>query len=357
MSTKTSFITPHCISAYVVCKTLDSPRYLLIRRCGKYWPGTWQVVTGGIENGETAGQAALREIREETGLIDIQLYSADSVETFYMQDSNQIAFAPVFVGFVEKMDVQLSPSEHDAFEWMSFENAKKRLGWAEQKRVITLVHECCVLQKPNDLLLIDILHQSKTIQKKQDRDNDFELDEKVSKKICQDIVIRPMHAQDISRVADLYLPWSTMEKTTDRWQKYYEEQRQKIRTVAVVEKNDQILGYGSLLRRSEYPHFSNIPEISDVWIYEKHRRQGIGKQLLSWLEKLAHQEGYAQIGIGVGLYQDYGPAQNLYFQLGYKPDGRGITYKHASVVPGESYPVDDDLIIWMTKPLRSMSNG
>jgi hypothetical protein len=36
-------------------------------------------------------------------------------------------------------------------------------------------------------------------------------------------------------------------------------------------------------------------------------------------------EEHTQIGIEVGLYLDYEAAQKLYFQLGYVPDGQGIT--------------------------------
>lgn len=52
----------------------------------------------------------------------------------------------------------------------------------------------------------------------------------------------------------------------------------------------------------------------------------------------ASQEGYNEIGVGVGLYRDYGQAQQLYFQLGYI-EGNGITYKGQSA------------ILWMIKPL------
>jgi GNAT superfamily N-acetyltransferase len=109
-----------------------------------------------------------------------------------------------------------------------------------------------------------------------------------------------------------------------------------------------------LLRKQECPFFAkkNIPEINAIWIDEDHRNQGLGTTLIKWIEDLARQEGYHQIGIGVGLYKDYGPAQRLYFQLGYIPDGNGITYKGQSTVPGQSYPLDDDLILWLTKTLR-----
>ncbi len=169
-------------------------------------------------------------------------------------------------------------------------------------------------------------------------------------------LIRPMNAHDIAKIVSRYsFPWSTPEKTKVLWDTYYREQQDHIRTVAVLEKDNEILGYGSLLRKPESPVFAdqNIPEINTIWIDEDHRRHGLGTTLIKWLEKLASQEGYDQIGIGVGLYRDYGPAQKLYFQLGYVPDGNGITYKGQPTVPGQTYPLDDDLILWLVKTLPS----
>lgn len=163
-----------------------------------------------------------------------------------------------------------------------------------------------------------------------------------------------MNVHDIAKIVSRYsFPWSTSEKTQDLWDTYYHEQQEGIRTVAVLEENYEILGYGSLLRKPECPFFArkNIPEINAIWIDENHRRQGLGKALIKWLEELAKHEGYDQIGIGVGLYQDYGPAQKLYFQLGYVPEGNGITYKGQPTVPGQTYPLDDDLIFWLEKSL------
>lgn len=169
-----------------------------------------------------------------------------------------------------------------------------------------------------------------------------------------DIVLRNLQENDIEIIAATFnAPWTTIEANTEKWKQYYKEQQQHIRTVCVLQTENQFIGYGSLLRISEYPHFKNahIPEINDVWIGSDHRRKGFGKMLLSHLEDLARQEGYSRIGIGVGLYQDYGPAQNLYFRQGYAPDTMGITYKCAAVIPGQSYPVDDELLIWLTKSL------
>jgi GNAT superfamily N-acetyltransferase len=175
------------------------------------------------------------------------------------------------------------------------------------------------------------------------------------KRIQTDVQIRPLTKSDIPQIVDRYsFPWSTPEKTKTLWTTYYEEQKNQVRTVAIVESKGEILGYGSLLRKPECPFFaqSRIPEINAIWIDDGHRKKGLGAALIKWIENLARREGYHEIGIGVGLYRDYGPAQRLYFQLGYIPDGNGITYKGQSTVAGQSYPLDDDLILWLKKPLR-----
>ena len=148
-------------------------------------------------------------------------------------------------------------------------------------------------------------------------------------------------------------PWTSLKATQEKWKKYYAEQKANIRTVCIAKVQDEFVGYGSLLNISEYPNFKNdgIPEIHDVWVSEEHRGNGFGKRLVQYLEKMAQQENHKQIGIGVGLYKDYGRAQKLYVHLGYVPDGHGITYKYQPVVPGDPYPVDDDLVIWLKKDL------
>ena len=133
-------------------------------------------------------------------------------------------------------------------------------------------------------------------------------------------------------------PWSTTEETTNRWNRYYKEQQEGIRTVGVVKQGKTILGYGSLLFKSLYPHFKNIPEINDVWIFQEYRCRGFGTSLINWFEKIAKAKGYKEIGIGFGPYADYGSAQMLYIHLRYVPDGRGVTYKWQPTTPGASYP-------------------
>ena len=56
------------------------------------------------------------------------------------------------------------------------------------------------------------------------------------------------------------------------------------------------------------------------------RLRAVASPTLSRLLEIAEKEVATKgdiVGIGVGLYEDYGPAQRLYIKRGYIPDGKG----------------------------------
>lgn len=137
------------------------------------------------------------------------------------------------------------------------------------------------------------------------------------------------------------------------WTSYLDEQRAGARIVRLALSGSKIVGYGSLLFVSGYSRFTDqgIPEINNLVVAEGFRGRGIGSAIFSGLQTEARNRNFDQIGLGVGLYADYGPAQRLYVHLGYIPDGHGATYGNKPATPGEIYPLDDELLIWLTKKL------
>ncbi len=137
-----------------------------------------------------------------------------------------------------------------------------------------------------------------------------------------------------------------------QYEKYFEEQREGLRNVLVATINGMFAGYITILWKSNYSpfHKAGIPEIQDFNVLPHFRKRGIGISLLTCAEKLVTERSQT-VGIGVGMYSDYGNAQRLYVKKGYVPDGRGLTYNGRVLDPMEETINDDDLVLYFTKEL------
>ena len=62
------------VDMLVVDKTSDTPRILLIERRNNPFAGCWALPGGFVDENEDLGDAALRELREETCLTDVVLH-------------------------------------------------------------------------------------------------------------------------------------------------------------------------------------------------------------------------------------------------------------------------------------------
>ena len=161
------------------------------------------------------------------------------------------------------------------------------------------------------------------------------------------IQIRSGSSADIPLLYNLY---SQIGKKDDG---YFEEVFAKNITVLIAEDGSVAVGFCLLNFEPRYSLYRrmNIPEIQDLNVIPSARRRGIATSLIAWCENLARARGHADIGISVGLFKDYGPAQILYSRLGFMPDGNGVTYDREGVTPYTSYLLDDNLSLMMVKAL------
>ena len=137
-------ITP-TVSVYPFRQTQRGPEYLALRRANvDHLGGTWQAVHGGIDEGETAVQAAWREVREETGLTPERFWQLDHVETHYLSHKDAIRMVPCFAAeLAPDAEPTLGP-EHDKHAWLPIDDLRERLIWRSQQKAVQVADETIV---------------------------------------------------------------------------------------------------------------------------------------------------------------------------------------------------------------------
>ena len=127
------------IDAYVFNRKSKEIRFLLLKRAKtKIYEHLWQGVAGKIEAGETSWEAAIRELKEETGFEPVRIFVADHVSKFYEAHGDWVNMVPVFGIEVEDEEVILS-DEHSEFKWVDFNTAHQTLIWSGQKDGIAAI--------------------------------------------------------------------------------------------------------------------------------------------------------------------------------------------------------------------------
>ena len=123
------------IDVFVIRPLRDGWRVLALQRGSETrCPGSWEVVHGRIDGAERPEAAAVREVREETGLAVARLYNI-GVQPFYMHSKAMVTAAVVFAAFVDEPgDVALG-AEHRGYEWLSPADAEARFAWPRSRQI------------------------------------------------------------------------------------------------------------------------------------------------------------------------------------------------------------------------------
>lgn len=165
----------------------------------------------------------------------------------------------------------------------------------------------------------------------------------------QAVPVKKLTAQD----KDAFM---RLQKSLDKHDPHYFEDLMNRRALILygVYENETLCAYGYLNFAPKYQLYRrlNCPEIQDLNVDPAYRGRGIATTLIAKMESAARDQNYDMIGISVGLYKDYGPAQRLYYKLGYQPDGNGLTYDRQYIEAGQHVRVDDDLCLMMIKTLN-----
>ncbi|MBB5915473.1 GNAT superfamily N-acetyltransferase [Nocardia transvalensis] len=169
--------------------------------------------------------------------------------------------------------------------------------------------------------------------------------------MTDDVDLRPLDAGDPAEISAEFAGVGWV-KPVEQFLGYLAEQQAGARVCVVAERRRRFAGYCTLVWASNYAPFraGGIPEVVDLNVLPQHRELGIGNRLMEAVEDVARRRSHT-VGLGVGLYADYGAAQRLYVRRGYLPDGRGVVYDNRPVEPGATIRVDDSATLMFTRDL------
>ena len=125
-------IVPEVVEVYVIRHNGGDWRVLALQRApDAKRPGSWETVYGKIDSGERPEHAAVRELREETGLKVKALYNV-TVSSFYLHEKRTIEMCIVFAAFVADDAEVTIGEEHQRFEWLPVDQACDRYTWPRE---------------------------------------------------------------------------------------------------------------------------------------------------------------------------------------------------------------------------------
>ncbi len=130
-----------------IAKEIDGEYfYLILKRSEseRIYPGIWQVVTGTIEDGEKAIDAAKREMIEETALQFTKFWTIPYV-TYYFDPYKDVANAsPVFGALVNRNSNVILSEEHSDYKWERFDNGFDLLSLPSHKQAMKIFLDFCL---------------------------------------------------------------------------------------------------------------------------------------------------------------------------------------------------------------------
>ena len=147
------------VAVYVFRRLSGGAQFLQLHRAagsGDY-AGTWQTVYGGIKSGETAINAALRELKEETQLVPTKFFQVEYLESFYHRARDRVTVLPVFAAQIAPHAKVILDAEHDDFRWVDLPDVADHFVWRVQRQAIAIIEQDILGTSPaKELLTIKI---------------------------------------------------------------------------------------------------------------------------------------------------------------------------------------------------------
>ncbi len=136
-------------AGFVIFKEKDKERFYLLLH---YPEGHWDFPKGHIEKGEDLLETAKRELKEETGIENVEVISGfqKTIRYFFKRGKETVLkFVTFFLAKALDSKVKLS-FEHQGFKWLKFEEALNLLTFDNAKEVLRSAEEFLIKNEKRD---------------------------------------------------------------------------------------------------------------------------------------------------------------------------------------------------------------
>lgn len=138
----------------IVLRKNKEINYLLLH----YEAGHWDFPKGNVEKNEDEKDTVRREIKEETGIENIEFIDGfkEKINYFYKRD-NQTIFKQVIFYLVKTKEKKVKISyEHIGYKWFDYDNALKQITYKNSKAILEKAHKFLNSKFVNNFFIIDL---------------------------------------------------------------------------------------------------------------------------------------------------------------------------------------------------------
>lgn len=115
--------------------TVFQNKFLILKQAR----GHWGFAKGHIEKGETEKESALRELKEEAGIVECELIDLPPISEEYEFEQDSSTYHKVvqyFVGVTKDDRVTIQQEEITDYRWATYEEALETLTYDNSKEVL-----------------------------------------------------------------------------------------------------------------------------------------------------------------------------------------------------------------------------
>lgn len=150
---------PESVQVFLVNEAGGQRSYLLFQRVAMpalALPDFWQGITGALEQGESFEEAAVRKVREESGISVEQVFSAGFTQYFPIRPEWRATYGEgvtqveerVFYAFIPSETQPKLSAEHQAFRWCLPEEAVSLLEFGHNRQCLSAVENALSFPNP-----------------------------------------------------------------------------------------------------------------------------------------------------------------------------------------------------------------